>query len=110
MQTDEKLQEFKQIAAALQPTPQQSVSAKADSNPQLAPLITAASGIAAGPTQQRLSGLLGSPEKREIGDCYIWGDWGDLEVRWWSPPLQSLKLQLPETAQTLCQPLRGCVC
>eukprot|EP00878_Enallax_costatus_P013317 GHUV01013923.1.p1 GENE.GHUV01013923.1~~GHUV01013923.1.p1 ORF type:complete len:399 (+),score=132.40 GHUV01013923.1:152-1348(+) len=78
--SDEKLQEFKQIAAALQPTPQPSITAKAPPALQPTPSVTAAAtGIAAGPTRQRLSGLLGLPEKREIGDCYIWGDWGDLE-------------------------------
>lgn len=79
-QSEKKLQEFKQIAAALQPTPQPSVTAKALPALQPIPSVTAA-GVAAGPTRQRLSGLLGLPEKREIGDCYIWGDWGDLEVR-----------------------------
>ncbi len=28
----------------------------------------------------RVSGVLGFPAKREIGDCYVWGAWGDGEV------------------------------
>jgi hypothetical protein len=33
-------------------------------------------------SQQRMSGVLGAPPpaKREIGDCYVWGGWGDAEV------------------------------
>eukprot|EP00879_Flechtneria_rotunda_P029876 GHRR01032339.1.p1 GENE.GHRR01032339.1~~GHRR01032339.1.p1 ORF type:complete len:628 (+),score=228.42 GHRR01032339.1:962-2845(+) len=52
--SDGKLQEFKQIAAALQP-----VRAMLGSVPPRAP------------------GSVGQPPKREIGDCYIWGSRGD---------------------------------
>eukprot|EP00879_Flechtneria_rotunda_P024147 GHRR01025593.1.p1 GENE.GHRR01025593.1~~GHRR01025593.1.p1 ORF type:complete len:281 (+),score=105.10 GHRR01025593.1:273-1115(+) len=55
--SDGKLQEFKQIAAALQP-----VRAMLGSVPPRAP------------------GSVGQPPKREIGDCYIWGSRGDNQV------------------------------
>jgi hypothetical protein len=54
----DKLQEFKQIAASLQP-------------------VKAALG---GVSQRTVSSHLATEAKREIGDCYIWGSWSDAEV------------------------------
>jgi hypothetical protein len=67
LQSNDKLEEFKQIAAALQPPGNKAVTGSALS-------VSAA--------QQRMSGVLGAPPpaKREIGDCYVWGGWGDAEV------------------------------
>jgi hypothetical protein len=59
MQSDDKLQEFKQIAASLQ-------------QPVKAALT--------GSSQRSSSRELVLPVKREIGDCYIWGSWSDAEV------------------------------
>lgn len=60
LQSDDKLQEFKQIAASLQ---QQPVKA-----------------ALTGSSQRSSSRELVLPAKREIGDCYIWGSWSDAEV------------------------------
>eukprot|EP00883_Tetradesmus_obliquus_P007882 jgi/Sobl393_1/18538/SZX64696.1 len=65
--SNDKLEEFKQIAAALQPPGNKAVTGSA---------------LSMSAAQQRMSGVLGAPPpaKREIGDCYIWGGWGDAEA------------------------------
>jgi hypothetical protein len=67
LQSNDKLEEFKQIAAALQPPGNKAVTGSA---------------LSMSAAQQRMSGVLGAPPpaKREIGDCYVWGGWGDAEV------------------------------
>lgn len=54
----DKIPEFKQIAASLQP-------------------VKAALSAS---SQRSIGTQLALPLKREIGDCYIWGGWGDAEV------------------------------
>lgn len=59
LQSEDKLHEFKQIAASLQ-------------QPVKAALT--------GSSQRSSSRELTLPVKREIGDCYVWGSWSDAEV------------------------------
>lgn len=61
----DRIQEFKQIAASLQPV-------KA--------ALTSGASSQRGASGQALAAAAST--KREIGDCYIWGSWlGDAEVR-----------------------------
>lgn len=63
----DSIQEFKQIAASLQPV-------KA--------ALTSGASSQRGASGQALAAATST--KREIGDCYIWGSWlGDVEVRAW---------------------------
>lgn len=54
----DKIPEFRQIAASLQPV----------------------KAALSGSSQRSVGSQLPAPLKREIGDCYLWGSWSDAEV------------------------------